>query len=277
MKLIMMINKKFSRFEIVAITVLFLVTLFILCSILAVIQGGMHYLKDFLMSEESLFSIRLSLLTACVSTVICFFIALPCAYVLAKTVFPYKNIFQTIIELPMSLPNMVLGLCLLIIFSSDAGKLLKEWGFRVVFDPKGIVAAQVIVNLSFMIRLLRTAIAEVDNRLEFIAGTLGASKWIRFVTITLPLSRHNMMAALLVTWSRALGEFGATLMLVGVTRMKTETLPASIYLNISTGDNGMAMASAIVLLIISFVTSAVTNYLNHQSKVAVRLQNGMNL
>jgi molybdate transport system permease protein len=175
-------------------------------------------------------------------------------------------------ELPLSLPYLVLGLCLLIVFSSDFGKILRELGFRVVFDKNGIIMAQVIVNLPFAVRFMRTAMAEVDIRLEFIAGTLGASRWTRFYTILLPQCRQSLIAMAVLVWSRALGEFGATLMLVGVTRMKTETLPASIYLNISTGDNGMAMASAILILLISAVSLTVTTLLGRKNKSLTRME-----
>jgi molybdate transport system permease protein len=185
---------------------------------------------------------------------------------------PLKKLIQIIMELPLSLPYLVLGLCLLIVFSSDLGRSLRELGFKVVFDKNGIILAQLIVNLPFAIRFMRTAMSEIDVRLEFIAGTLGASRWTRFRTILLPLCRQSLIAMVILVWSRALGEFGATLMLVGVTRMKTETLPSSIYLNISTGDNGMAMASAILILIISAISLTVTTFLSRKSKPLTRMR-----
>jgi molybdate transport system permease protein len=259
-------KETFSPFEVIGVVILLLITLFITSTLLAVVAGGVPYLPEALGSDEVRFSIRMSLTTASISTAICFGLSLPAAYALTHMKLPFKKLIQTLIELPISLPYLVLGLCLLILFSSDIGIALKNMGLRFVFDPKGIVVAQIIVNLPFVMRLVRTAFSEVDGRLEFIAGTLGAHKWRRFLTVTLPLSRHAILAALILTWSRALGEFGATLMLVGVTRMKTETLPTSIYLNIATGDNGLAMASAIILLAISSVSIIVTNYLNNRSK-----------
>ena len=158
------------------------------------------------------------------------------------------------------------------VFSSDVGKALKNLGFKVVFDRKGIIIAQLTVNLPFAVRLMKNAMSQIDNRLEFIAGTLGASRWERFYTILLPLCVPSIVTMIVLVWSRALGEFGATLMLVGVTRMKTETLPASIYLNISTGENGMAMACAIILLMISAMSLAVTTLLGGISKQHTRIK-----
>lgn len=147
-------------------------------------------------------------------------------------------------------------------FSSPAGKWLKEQGFKVVFAPAGIVMAHILVNLPYAIRLIRTAFEASDQRMEFIARTLGASPWKCFLTILLPLCRRSLVSTFILTWSRALGEFGATLMLVGITRFKTETLPGSIYLSISTGDNQAAMATAMLMLMISGLTLFLSRLLN---------------
>ncbi len=258
--------KKRTGFDIIAKTILILVTLFLAMSMAVVVVGGIPFLGKAICCDETLFALRLSLVTASISTILCFLLAIPSGYALTKCSMPFAKTIQTILELPLSLPNLVLGMCMLIMFSTHFGKTLKLLGFRVVFDTKGIIIAQTVVNLPLAIRIIRTAFLEVDGRLELIAGTLGASKWKRFLTITLPLSRRAIMAAAILIWSRALGEFGATLMLVGATRMKTETLPASIYLYISTGENGMAMASAILLMALSFLSITLTNYLNRTSK-----------
>lgn len=139
-------------------------------------------------------------------------------------------------------------------------------GFKVVFDVKGIVIAQFFVNLPFAIRMVRTAFMQLDERLEVIAGMLGASKWKQLVTIILPMSRNAIISMIVLVWSRAIGEFGATLMLVGITRMKTETLPGSIYLSISTGNTDMAMASATIMLVIAVASLLLTNKLNAPPK-----------
>lgn len=259
-------------FDIVSIIVTLCVVTFIAAALLTVIIGGAPYLKEAFFSKEVRFSIGLSIYTASISTCLCFFLAVPCGYAFSRTSMPLKKTSQVVMELPLSLPYLVLGLCLLIVFSSDFGKALKDLGFKVVFDRKGIVIAQLMVNLPFAVRLVRTAMSEVDVRLEFIAGTLGASRWKCFYTVLLPLCKNSLIMMAILVWSRALGEFGATLMLVGVTRMKTETLPSSIYLNISTGDNGMAMASAIILLIIAALSLTATTFLGRKSAGRTRMK-----
>ena len=219
-----------------------LVIFFIGSAISAVIVSGIPCFAETIRSPEVLFAFRLSFTTASISTIIVMALALPTAYALTRTDMPFKRLSGLMIELTLSLPYILLGLSLLIIFSSPAGKWLKGHGFKVVFSPVGIVMAHILVNLPYAIRL------------EFIAQTLGASPWKCFLTILLPLCRGSLISAFILTWSRALGEFGATLMLVGVTRFKTETLPGSIYLSISTGNNPTAMATAMLMLLISGCT-----------------------
>lgn len=264
-----------NAFDIAAIIIVTAVAIFIAYALLSIVIGGFPYLADAIASKEVRFAVGLSVYTASISTLFCVILSVPCAYALTRTSMPCKKIVQVILELPLSLPYLVLGLCLLIVFSSDLGRALKDVGFKVIFDKNGIIMAQVIVNLPFAIRFMRTAMADIDVRLEFIAGTLGASRWNRFRTVLLPMCRQSLISMVVLVWSRALGEFGATLMLVGVTRMKTETLPASIYLNISTGDNGMAMASAILILVISAVSLTLTSLLSKNNKPLTRIRDAI--
>ena len=268
-------NRKLRRrdtFELISIIVTIFVIAFIASAILAIILKGIPSIPGALHSQEVRYAIRLSLSTASVSTLLCMLFALPTAYTLTRTSFPLKRIVQVVLELPLSMPYLVLGLGLLIVFSSDFGKALKDMGFKVVFDRNGIILAQTIVNLPYAIRLVKLAFQEIDERLEYIAGILGASRWKRFITIILPLSKNTILSAVILVWSRGLGEFGATLMLVGATRMKTETLPTSIYLNMATGDMGSAMASAIIILTISFISLFITSCLEKRKSDTSRMK-----
>ena len=233
-------------FSAMTVAVALLVILFIGSAVCAIAAGGLPAFAGTIRQKEVLFALRLSAATASLSTLIVMALALP--------TMPFKELSGIIIELTLSLPYLLLGLSLLIIFSSPAGKWLKEQGFKVVFSPAGIVMAHILVNLPYAIRLIRTAFEASDQRMEFIARTLGASPWKCFLTILLPLCRRSLVSTFILTWSRALGEFGATLMVVGITRFKTETLPGSIYLSISTGDNQAAMATAMLMLMISGLT-----------------------
>lgn len=239
-----------------------MVLLFIGSAIFAIVAGGISHFGEAISSEEVLFSLRMSVTTSSISTVICLLLSLPTAYALSHVAFPGKRLAEILMELTLSLPYILLGFALLLIFSSPLGKALKEAGFAVVFSPAGIVFAQMIVNLPFAIRMMRTAFAGVNPRVEFVAQTLGAMPWDVFRTIIVPMCRNQIISAFVLTWARGMGEFGATLMLVGVTRMKTETLPGSIYLSISTGNTETAMATAMVMLLVSAFTLVVANVLD---------------
>lgn len=259
-------KKKLDGFSIISIIIALLMILFVGSAIIAVLIGGAKNLPQALASEETWFSVKISLITATVSTMLIVLVSIPASYAFTRTSMPLKKTSELIMELMMCLPYLVLGLCLLILFSSPFGVWLKEMGFKVVFDVKGIVIAQFFVNLPFAIRMVRTAFMQLDERLEVIAGMLGASKWKQLVTIILPMSRNAIISMIVLVWSRAIGEFGATLMLVGITRMKTETLPGSIYLSISTGNTDMAMASATIMLVIAVASLLLTNKLNAPPK-----------
>ena len=239
-----------------------MVLLFIGSAIFAIVAGGISHFGEAISSEEVLFSLHMSVTTSSISTVICLLLSLPTAYALSHVSFPGKRLAEILMELTLSLPYILLGFALLLIFSSPLGKALKEAGFAVVFSPAGIVFAQMIVNLPFAIRMMRTAFVGVNPRVEFVAQTLGAMPWDVFRTIIVPMCRNQIISAFVLTWARGMGEFGATLMLVGVTRMKTETLPGSIYLSISTGNTETAMATAMIMLLVSAFTLVVANVLD---------------
>lgn len=249
-------------FSKVSIAVATVVLLFIGSAIFAIVAGGITHFKEAISSEEVLFSLRMSVVTSTISTLLCVVLAMPTAYALSRTNMPFKRVAEVLMELTLSLPYILLGFALLLIFSSPVGKALRDVGFAVVFQPTGIVFAQLIVNLPFAIRMVRTAFTDVSPRMEFVAKTLGASPGDVFRTIILPQCRNSLISTLVLTWARGMGEFGATLMLVGVTRMKTETLPGSIYLSISTGNNDTAMATAMIMLLLSAATLVVANVLN---------------
>ena len=232
-------------FSAVTIAVALLVILFIGSAICAIAAGGISSFAGTIRQKEVLSALRLSAVTASLSTLIVMALALPTAYALTRTSMPFKELSGIIIELTLSLPYLLLGLSLLIMFSSPAGKWLKEQGFKVVFAPAGIVMAHILVNLPYAIRLIRTAFEASDQRMEFIARTLGASPWKCFLTILLPLCRRSLVSTFILT-----------------TRFKTETLPGSIYLSISTGDNQAAMATAMLMLMISGLTLFLSRLLN---------------
>lgn len=249
-------------FNIISCIIAIFVMMFIFLALFSIVIKGSPFLKEAFLSQEVQFSLKLSIYTSSVSTLLCLVLAVPSAYSITRTNLPFKRFFEILIEIPLSLPHIVLGLCLLLIFSSDFGFWMADNGLKVIYTQNGIIIAQLFVNLPFTIRVIKTSFAEVDTKLEFAARTLGASKFETFLKVTLPLCKNTIIGALILTWSRALGEFGAALMVAGATRMKTETLPVNLYLNMATGEIDKAMASAIILLIISVVSLLLFNIFN---------------
>lgn len=258
-------HRRHELFPVLCVAMSALAFGFVGATVLTIAVNGLTHFRAAVSSAEVLFSLRMSMLTSTVSTAVCLLLALPTAHVLTRMRIPGRRAVEVLMELTLSLPYVVLGFALLIMFSSPAGRALRDAGLAVVFRPSGIVLAQLIVNIPFSLRMVRTAFAEVDPRMEFVAKTLGASSWATFATVTLPACRNQVVSALVLTWARGMGEFGATLMLVGVTRMRTETLPGSIYLSISTGNTDTAMATAMVMLLVSAATLVVTGVLNGTS------------
>ncbi|PWR76037.1 ABC transporter permease [Methanospirillum stamsii] len=218
-------------------------------------------LFEALASEEIRFAIELSLITSLISTMLCAAIALPVAYALSRYQFVSSRLMGLIISLPLSLPPLVAGIALLIFFGPSVfGQLIQATGIDIVYTTSAIIIAQFFVNVPYLIRVMRSAFDSVNPRYEYVARTLGASEPGVFFQVSLPMSKQALLAGLTITWSKAMGEFGAVLMLAGATKMKTETLPIALYLNISTGDLDMAIASATILLAISVGTLVIFEY-----------------
>lgn len=239
------------------IILLFILGLFslIVAAVSSVLGRGIPNSLESLKLAEVQFSIKLSLLTSALSTFICIIFAIPIAYGLERNKLPYKGIINTIFDIPMALPPLVSGVSLLILFgTTEFGRMLAAHGLKFVFTIKGIVLAQFFVNIPYLIRILRSSIAEVNPRLEFVGRTLGCSRLKAFYKITLPLIKNGLLAGIVITWSRSLGEFGAVLMLAGATRMKTETLPINVFLNMSTGELNTSMVVASIMIIISLIS-----------------------
>ena len=238
-------------FEVITIAIATVVALFIFLAVAGIIIKGTPYIGEIWESEEVHFAVGLSVQTSLCSTALCLLFGIPTAYAVTRPGFRFRDLYSTVIEIPLSMPNIMLGLSLMILFASAPGKFLSAHGIHVIFHVNGIIFAHLLVNLPFVVHMIKTSFMDLDPHLELVAGSLGASPCKRFFLITLPLAKNAIIGAGILAWSRALGEFGATLMLVGATRMKTETLPTSIYLNMATGSTGEAMACAVILLLIS--------------------------
>lgn len=244
--------------------------LFIVAPLLMLMKEGMAQLPTAIESTEVQFAIVLSLKSAVISTIICLLLAAPIAQFLHHSSIKYY--VMPFLYLPLALPHIVSGVALLLFFGhlGIGGFLERHFNLSFVFTQQGIILAQVFVNLPFAIQLLVVGLERLNGRQIFVARTLGASQWQCFYHVTLPLLKSTLIATIILTWSRALGEFGAVMMVAGATRMKTEILPTSIMLNLSTGELDLAMAIAVILMLISLTCSVIFEYIFRRTDAAAR-------
>ncbi|WP_046494681.1 ABC transporter permease [Syntrophomonas zehnderi] len=185
------------------------------------------------------------------TTTLAVIVALPCGYILSRYKIPGKVILDTLVDIPIILPPLISGIALLIFFGPILGNSLAKIGIDVVFSKLGVVVAQWFVATPYAIRTFQQAFNSIDPRMEKVAKTLGYSPAQVFLKVTIPLTKMALVGGIMMSWARALGEFGATAMLAGITRMKTETLSIAVFLNMSIGDMNFAIATAIVMLFLA--------------------------
>jgi molybdate transport system permease protein len=159
------------------------------------------------------------------------------AWLLARKSWPGKALVETVLALPLVMPPVATGLILLKLLGRKGliGSWLHEWGIEVVFTWKAVVAAMAVMSFPLMVRGARIAFEAVNLRLEGVAATLGASPRRVFFTVTLPLAYRGVLAGAVLSFARALGEFGATILVAGNIPGRTNTLALSIYSDIQLG------------------------------------------
>jgi len=177
------------------------------------------------------------------------------AWLFARKQWPFKSVVETVILLPLVMPPVSTGLILLKIFGrrSPLGQWLYDRGIEIVFNWKGVLIAMAVMSFPLLVRSVRTSFAEVNPRLEQIAATLGASGLKIFFVITLPLAHRGVIAGALLAFSRALGEFGATILLAGNIPGRTQTLSLAIYNFVQLGKDPEAYVLLGITVALAFV------------------------
>ena len=185
------------------------------------------------------------------------------AWLLARRRFPGKAIVETLVSLPLVMPPVATGLMLLWLLGrrGPIGRLLEPLGIEVVFTPAAVIVAMAVMGLPLLVRTARAGFEQVTRRYEQIAETLGAGPWRVFVTVTLPLASRNILAGALLGFSRALGEFGATIVVAGSIPGRTRTLAVGIYTFTETGQDSRAAALLAISVAIAFGAVLVSNRL----------------
>lgn len=203
-------------------------------------------------SDSSLAALRLSLTTSLGATVTCLVLGIPLALLLARTRFPGQRLVRAVVLLPLVLPPVVGGVALLYAFGRRGlfGPLLESLGWQVAFSTSAVVLAQTFVALPFLVVSLEGTLRAVGDRYEVVAATLGARPSVVLVRVTLPLVAPGLASATILSFARALGEFGATLTFAGSLQGITRTLPLEIYLQ-RVDDPQAAIALSLVLVAVA--------------------------
>lgn len=185
------------------------------------------------------------------------------AWVLARRPFPGRSVVETFVSLPLVLPPVATGLILLRLFGrrGPVGRWLDPLGVELVFTWKAVVLAMAVMGLPLLVRAARSGFEQVDRRYEQIAATLGARPARVFLTISLPLASRGVMAGAVLGFSRALGEFGATVMIAGMLP-GTRTLSTSIYAYTQTGQDTPATVLLVAAAVVAFAAVFISNRLS---------------
>jgi len=207
-----------------------------------------------LRKPEIRYSIELSLVSCSITALLSLWVAVPLGYVLSRFEFPGKAILDAVIDIPIILPPLVVGLSLLILFQLPPFSLAAR---RVVYEVPGVVLAQFMVAAAFAVRAMRITYDGTDRRPEQVAWTLGCSRAQAFWMVVWPATRRGRYTAATVAWARALGEFGPLLIFAGATRRKTEVLSTSIFLELSVGDLETAVAISLLMVAAAVVVLVV--------------------
>ena len=206
------------------------------------------------MDSSVLFSMRLSLQVAAVATAFVFVTGITVAYFLARKDFKGKELLDVLFTLPLVLPPTVTGYYLIILFGRNGtiGKIIYQWtGWTIMFTWYAAVLASFVVALPLMIKTSRAAIESVDANLINASYTLGRTEFETAIRIILPLAKKGVVAGVVLSFARAMGEFGATLMLAGNLPGKTDTMPLAIYSLAGSGEWSRAHAMVLLLTILS--------------------------
>jgi molybdate transport system permease protein len=204
-----------------------------------------------------LHAVWLSIATSLVSTALSAAVALPAGYVLSRRRFPAQTLIDTVLDMPIVLPTLIMGLSVLIFFSTPLGRWLDRgiWDEGLfVYQAAGIVLVQFVIGCATAVRVAKAGFDSLDVRYEEMAQTLGARPWQAFYKVVLPNVAPSLVAAVVICWARVFGLFGPVLLVAGTMRGRTEIMPTTIFLETSIGRIEVALAIGGLMIIISTIT-----------------------
>ncbi|MDX2226436.1 MAG: molybdate ABC transporter permease subunit [Verrucomicrobiae bacterium] len=219
--------------------------------------------------QEELARVILFTITMSVIAVVCILpLGIPLAWILARGNWRGKALVETLVSLPLVLPPVAVGLILLKLLGrrGPLGRFFESLGIEVAFTWKAVVVASAVMAFPLLVRTARTSFENVDLRLESLARTLGKGPWGVFWSVSLPLASRGILAATLLAFARALGEFGATMMVAGNIQGETSTLSLSIYHLIQLGEDSQAWTLCGISIGIAFLAVLASELLNQKAR-----------
>lgn len=233
----------------------------ILAMLLAdILYARLGHFGRILSNPDIQFSIKLSLLSCSITTILALWVAVPVGYLMSRVNFPGKNLVDALLDIPIVLPPLVIGLSLLILCRQSFFKPIDDW-LGIAFHWPAVIVAQFAVASAFAVRTMRATFDEISPRREQVALTLGCSRSQAFWRVVFPEARIGLLTAATLAWARSLGEFGPILVFAGSTPQKTEVLPVSVHLHLSIGDIEGAVAISILMILVAVVVLVVVRTL----------------
>jgi molybdate transport system permease protein len=206
-----------------------------------------HLLRA-LASPEIQYSIKLSLISCTLTTLLSVWVAVPTGYLMSRHRFPGKRLLDAVLDIPIVLPPLVIGLSLLILFQTPVGRAIQKV-VPVTYAIPSVILAQFAVACAFAVRTMLVTFDQISPRCEQVALTLGCNRSQAFRRVALPEARRGVLTAATLAWARALGEFGPILVFSGATRMRTEVLPTTVFLELSIGNIEAAVSVSLIMIV----------------------------
>jgi molybdate transport system permease protein len=213
-----------------------------------------------LATPEIRFAIWFSLVTSTASALLSTFVAVPLGYVMSRTPFRGKRVMDAVLDIPIVLPPLVVGLSLLILFQTPPGRFFQKHVFEVTYQEVSVVLAQFAVGCAFAVRAMKITFDQMTPRSEQVAMTLGCTWQQAFFRVVIPEARRGILAAFAIAWARSFGEFGPVLVFSGATRMKTEVLSTTVFLELSVGRIETAAAVSLFMVVVAMIVLVVLRF-----------------
>ncbi len=235
----------------------------------ALVSGNPQSAWSTLTRPEIQQAILLSLGTSLLSAVLSVWIGTAIAYLISRVRFPFRPLVDFLMDLPIFLPPLVVGVSLLILFRQTPLSRLDDL-FGIAFQVPAIVLAQTIVGVAFVYRTMKATFDSMPVRQEELAQSLGCSWYSAFCKITLPQASPGLVTAAAIAWARSFGEFGPVLVFAGSIRGRTEVMPVSIYLELNSGNLDGAVMIALIMVVIAAIVLSVTRLTGGVQRGGVR-------